>query len=371
MHKIDTDLLTNLFLELARIDALSLHERPVNDFILQKIQEWGFSGVEDDAGLKTGGNAGNLVITVKGEGQPTLFLCAHTDTVRPTRDLQPQINDGTISSDGSTILGADNRAGCAILLYLLYQASKNRIKFNSFQVVFTIAEEIGLLGAKNIDWTLVKPERGFVFDCSRLPGDYIATASTAVKFFMDILGHPAHAGVSPEKGINALQMATEVLIAFPVGRVDEETVANIGIIRGGDGTNVVPHMIHIEGEIRSLNDDTIANMVKNLKDSLQAVSEKYGGSFTFNLKEEFMGYKIDEQDELTRHLHRNMKKIGLAPSPQVYAGGSDANAINLIGKKAINLGIGQRNPHANNEHIAIADLAKATELAIALVATDA
>ncbi len=369
MPEINADHITETFLELVKINALSLEERPVNDYIIEKLRSWDFDFIEDNAGEKTGGNAGNIIVRVPGKSNSAkpFFLCSHTDTVRPTKDLQPVIENGVISSAGDTILGADNRAGIAILLSLLEQVASSDFEHNNFEVIFTIAEEIGLIGASNVDWTQVQAESGYVFDSSRPPGDYIAHTSSAMKFSIDVIGAEAHAGVAPEKGVNAISMAAEVVTRFPVGRIDDETVANIGVIRGGEATNVVAGKVHLDGEIRSFNPQTMERLIKDLRRSLDDVSQKFGGSYEMHDKKEFAGFSISESEPIAQHLHKKMQVVGLTPAPQVYSGGSDANVFNAIGKPTLNLGIGQKNPHANNECIAVADLTKMTELAMALV----
>lgn len=367
MAKIDQERLVRTFLELVQINALSRQERPVADYIIQKLEAWGLPYVEDTAGDQIDGNCGNLIVTVNGAGPPQFFMCAHMDTVRPTAALKPRIADGVIRSDGTTILGADNRGGDTVLLYLLEEAARGRIPHQSFEVIFTVAEEIGLEGAAHLDWAHVHSNMGYIFDSSRPPGEYIAETPSAVGLTIDFKGKPAHAGVSPEKGINALRMATQVLQEFPVGHVDSETVANIGIIRGGDATNVVPAHVHVEGEIRSLRESTIAELLENLQASLERAALEIGGAYQLHHDTHFKGFRIPKDHKLIHRLQIKMRQVGLEPSPLVYSGGSDANVFNAIGKTAINLGVGQQNPHANDECILIEDLIKTTELALALV----
>ncbi len=364
---IDRDKLVHTFLELAQINATSLQERPVVDYLKQKLSAWNISFYEDHAGQKIGGNAGNLIISLNGDQKPELFLCAHTDTVRPTEHLKPQIVDGVIRSDGTTILGADNRAGVTVLLYVLETIASHGLRHRPFEIAFTVAEEIGLLGAANLEWEKLQAPSGYIFDSSLSPGHYISVTPTAVELKIRVLGKPAHAGVAPEKGINAVSMAAEMLTRFPVGRVDDQTVANIGVIHGGEATNVVPGKVEMHGEIRSFNKSTIDQMLQQLDADLQAIADKYGGAYELEHRIHFQGFEIPEDHFVTRHLKTKMQQVGLAPAGEIYHGGSDANVFNARGKTAINLGIGAKNPHGNDEHIAIDDLVKVTELAFALV----
>ncbi len=368
---INTERLVQIFLDLVQIDAVSLRERPVVDYILNFIKKWDLPWVEDQAGEKLGGNAGNVMVHVHNHKQlEPIFLCAHTDTVRPTKGLTTKIRDGVIFSDGTTILGADNRAGVAILLYVLEHVFETRYPHRPFDLIFTIAEEIGLLGAAHLDAERLPSRMGFVFDSSLPPGNYIATTPSAVRLLIELQGKAAHAGVAPEKGINAISMAAEVLQAFPVGRVDDQTVANIGTIRGGDASNVVPASVRMEGEIRSFNSHTIDRLVQGLENTLSEVARKYGGSYTFDYETHFQGFSIAPDHDLTRRLKQKMEKLGLVPTPKLYHGGSDANIFNAMGRTTINLGIGARNPHGNDEHIAISDLETSARLALALIEMD-
>ncbi len=368
MPQVDRDRLVSTFLELVQINATSRHERPVVDFIKSKLARWQLPWFEDDAGKKIGGDAGNLIVTVAGAEPPQLFLCAHTDTVRPTERLKPQLQNGIVRSDGTTILGADNRAGVAVLLYLLQEIAENGLPHRPFEIAFTVAEEVGLLGAANLDFERLQSPSGYIFDSSLPPGDYISVTPTALELKIDLIGKPAHAGVAPEKGINAVSMAAEVLARFPVGRVDHQTVANIGRIRGGEATNVVPGEVHMEGEIRSFNRSTLQKLVGDLQQALEEVSRRYGGRYRLEPTPHFEGFEIPEDHELTRRLKEKMRQVGLTPAGRLYHGGSDANIFNARGRTAINLGIGARNPHGNDEHIAVADLIATARLAMALVA---
>lgn len=370
MVTVNQDRLIELFLELVRIDAVSRCERPVNDCLIAKVRDFGFAFHEDKAGEKVGGNAGNLIVTVPGQGDTVLFLGSHTDTVRPTGELKPQLRDGLITSSGDTILGADNRAGVAALLYLLEAAAHKQFSHTGFQAIFTICEEIGLLGAQHLDWSRVQAPHGYIIDSSMPPGNYVVKSPTAAEFKLDLHGKAAHAGLAPEKGVNAISMAAEILPLFATGRVDEHTVANIGIIRGGDATNVVPAHLHLEGEIRSFRHETIDQRLASWQDGIEAVCGRYGGTFTFHAEAHFTGYEIPSDHWLRRHLHERMQRIGLAPAPRPSQGGSDANVYNAAGKTAINLGMGAQNPHGNDERIAIADLVKTAELVCALVQSD-
>ncbi len=364
---INTDQLVATFLELVKIDAVSLQERPVVDYLRQKIEPLGFACREDEGGAQFGGNAGNLIIHTQPGAQARLFFCAHTDTVRPTRELIPRIEEGIIRSSGNTILGADNRAGCAILLTALRHIAADPDQFPPAEFIFTFAEELGLYGAASLTLEEIGAAEGYVLDSSRPPGQYVARTPSFAALEIEMIGKPAHAGVEPELGVNALNMAVDFLQDFPVGRVNANTVANIGVIHGGEASNVVPGTISMKGEIRSFDMQELEQRVEDAGRRAAEIAQCHNGSARFRSKIEFEGFTIREDEPVCRRLHAAMHETGLEPAPQVYSGGSDANIFNARGRRTINLGIGAKKPHSNEEHIAIADMEIMVRLVLRLL----
>jgi len=367
--RVDEQKLLDLFLQLIRIDNTSLHERAMADFLIDKFKGWNIDVTEDDAAAKIGGNAGNLIIRLNSNSNHSspLVLLAHTDTVRSTAGVKPIIKNGVIRSDGTTILGADNRSAVALILYVITEMIEKKLKHRSLEIVFTVAEELGMLGALALDFSQLVAKEGYIFDCSAKPGSYVAVSPTAYDFRVQCQGRPAHSAVSPEKGINAISMALEIMSQFPVGRINDQTVTNIGTIHGGSADNVVPDQVNFTGEFRSFSPSEIDRLKTNLENSCRSVSQKYGGKCQVSLKLGFEGYKFDPQMPVINRLHRAMQQLNLVPDPMVYSGGSDVNVLNANGIKAVNVGIGASNPHSNEEQIALSDLVKGAELLLALV----
>ncbi len=361
--------LIDLFLQLVRIDGVSLHERAVADFIKQELADLRIPFREDDAAAKVKGNSGNLIARMVSDGdrRPPLLLLAHMDTVKSTANLQPRFEDGVMRSDGNTILGVDNRAGVALILYILTEITQRKLKHRNLEIIFTVGEELGMLGALALDFAQLQAQEGFVFDCTAHPGGYVTSTPTAIDFRVHCKGRPAHSAVAPEKGINALSMAMQVINSFPVGRVNEHTVANIGTIHGGSADNVVPDEVTITGEFRSFQETEIRRIRAALEASCLAVSKKWGGQCEPVFKNSFYGFHFEPTMPSVKRLHDVFHKSGVRPQPMVYYGGSDANVFNANGIKVINIGIGAQNPHANDEHIAIADLTKGTEILLHLI----
>lgn len=367
--KIDEQKLLDLFLQLIRIDSVSLQERAMADFLINKFNSWNVKISEDDAAAKIGGNSGNLIIRLNSNSNHSspLVLLAHTDTVRSTAQVSPILENGVIRSDGSTILGADNRSAVTLILYVITEIIEKKLKYRSLEIVFTVAEELGMLGALALDFSQLVAKEGYIFDCSAKPGSYVGVSPTAYDFRVECQGRPAHSAVAPEKGINAISMAMEIMNQFPVGRINKQTVANIGTIHGGTADNVVPDQVSITGEFRSFSSSEIDRIKTNLENSCCSVSQKYGGKCEVSFRLAFEGYKFEPHIPVIKRLHQAMQQLNLVADAMVYSGGSDVNVLNANGIKAVNVGIGASNPHSNEEQIALADMVKGAELLLRLV----
>ncbi|MBD3287678.1 M20/M25/M40 family metallo-hydrolase [candidate division KSB1 bacterium] len=366
---VDQERLIQLFLDLVEIDGVSLKERLVADAIKKRLSQIDVSFYEDEAASKINGNCGNLVIQNfnRSKTDDSLLLLAHLDTVQSTANLKAVVENDIIRSDGSTILGGDDRTGVAIILYVIEEIARRKLRHRNFEVVFSVAEELGMHGTLALDFGKLHSWSGYIFDCSRETGCYVATTPTAIDFQIEFQGKSAHSGVAPEKGINALSMAVELTRKIPVGRVDEQTVANVGKITGGTAINVVPDHVVIAGEIRSFNRDKIDEICENIRQDAASISEKYGGNINVDFTTGFEGFHLSKDQRVVNDLEKNMGELGIRPDPLKYYGGSDANVLNANGISAVNIGIGVNNPHSNNEFVVIDDFVKATKLLLRLL----
>lgn len=355
---IERERLVQRFLALAGIDGMSGNERKAANAVQATLNQLSIHYDEDNAGDSFEGNTGNIIAHLPGTGNrdDPLLLMAHMDTVESTADLKPVIQDGLIRSDGTTILGADDRAGIAIILEVLTTLLEKKLEHRPLEIVFSVGEEQGMLGSLQLDFSRLTAKEGLILDCSRPPGKYVAVTPTAVDVQVTFTGRASHSGVAIENGINAISMALEVLSDFPVGQVDKETTANIGTITGGSGVNIVPESVLATGEIRSFNRRTIDRMCKGLKEAGEDTAVKYGGSVNVRCLEAFQGFRLSDDLPIIRALITAYKTRGLTPEGLVYYGGSDANVVNRHGIQAVNIGVGVRNPHSHNEEIAIDDL---------------
>jgi tripeptide aminopeptidase len=364
-----TSPLINLFLEAVAIDAVSLHEEPVGRFVREKLSGLPVRIVSDGTGQIVGGETGNIICIPPSfdPSRPAIALLAHMDTPRSTAKVRPVLSDSRITSDGTTPLGVDNRAGLSVLLYVLAEHVRRK-RTGNFVVVFTIAEEIGMYGSKHVDLQPYNVDMCFVFDCSKRPGTFIQSAVGSSLYTAVFHGKSSHAGVAPEKGVNAIQIAARALGELRIGRLSPTMTANIGLITGGEATNVVPESCMIEGEVREFDKSRIDEYLASTEERFSRIAGECGGSLTFHSQVDFAPFVLDPGSDAFRVTLETLKSIGLTPDPIQYLGGSDANMLNAKGIPAVNLGIGAQNPHGNDEFILLEDLAKAAEIAEALIA---
>jgi len=360
--------LVDLFLSLVRVDSISLAERPIADTITALLRQAGIRVHEDDSAARLGGTAGNLFCFPPGfrNDLPAIVLTAHLDTVKPTARVNPIVESTLIRSDGTTILGGDDRAGCAVLIRLLLDITEQSLSHKNFFVLFTVGEETGLFGAGTADLSQYQTTGAYVFDCSKRPGTYIREAVGLSTFTATFIGKTAHSGVAPEEGISAIQLASAAISKLELGRIDADTTANVGTIHGGEALNAIPERVTIEGEVRAFSPQRISERLTIIENTLRRSIDSRG-SVQFSQKTDFAPYVHAADSPLVTALERAMHTAGIEPHPIRYTGGSDANKYNAKGTPAVNLGIGAQKPHSNEEFILIDDLARSHALATALV----
>ena len=361
--------LVDLFLEAVRVDAVSLHEAPVASFIRKKLDGLPVRIVEDNTAGVVNGEVGNLICIPPSfdPSRPAIALLAHMDTPRSTAGVRPLVNDSSITSDGTTALGVDNRAGLSVLLHVLEETAGNGHRGN-FVVVFTIAEEIGMYGAKHLDLSPYNVNGCFIFDCSKRPGTFIQSAVGSSLYTATFVGKSSHAGVAPEKGIHAIRIAAQALAEIPMGRLTPTMTSNVGMIAGGVATNVVPDRCRIEGEVREFQQSRIDEHLDMLRETFARVAAHSGGSVEFTSAVDFPPFVLEPSCNVFRYTTRVLESLGLTPNPIEYLGGSDANMLNANGLPSVNLGVGAQNPHGNDEFILLEDLHMAKRLAQGLIA---
>jgi tripeptide aminopeptidase len=356
--------LINLFLKTAQIDALSGKEKSLAEYIKSFLKKYNYTVTEDESKKVSGSDSGNLIIKVGRGGD--FVLLSHMDTARSTINLKPKVLEDKIISSGDTVLGVDNRAGVSVLLYILEKIEKEKIPVKEFTVAFTTCEETTLYGSKNLELN-GKIKYGFVFDSGYRPGNFIHSACGALGFKIKVLGKASHSGISPEKGINSVLIASRAISNLPLGWIDEETTMNIGMVKGGSAVNVIPELTVLEGEIRSFDTEKVEKYFNLSLDVFNTEAKKIGGKIEFDSYWDFKPFTVPSKSPAFKETIRVLKKVGLNPTPKISLGGSDANSLNENGIESINLGIGAQNPHSNDEFIYIEDLVKSSEIALELV----
>jgi tripeptide aminopeptidase len=350
-----------------RISATSHREKPVADFIRQLLKDLPVAVREDSAAEAVQGNSGNLICRFGSGGD--IMLMAHMDTPLDTAGVNPQVLEDRICSDGNTILGVDNRVGVTTLLRLLQEASRDPDNYRDFTVAFTVCEETTLGGSKSLEYPdTIK--QAYAFDSSLRPGQFIRGSYGAQTWKLLITGKGAHAGLAPEKGVNAIQLAAAILNEFPNGRIDAETTFNVARIEGGGANNVVPDQVTVSGEIRSRDTRRVEEELDKAHQTVEQRVSAAGGKGGFSHHWVFKPYFVADDDPAIQLLNKVYEQNGLTPEANIAAGGSDANSLNARGLTAVNLGVGAQNPHSTKEFILLEDLAMDLALAKTLVSKD-
>jgi tripeptide aminopeptidase len=359
-----TESLVKLFLQVAKIDALSGKEKAIVVYIKSFLKNYNYKIIEDESNKFSKSDTGNLIIQVGDGGN--FILSAHMDTARPTLHLNPVVLEDRITSSGDTVLGVDNRAGVSVLLYTLEKIAMEKIPVKDFTVTFTTCEETTLFGSKYLGIN-GKIKYGFVFDSGYRPGNFIHSACGALGFKIKVIGKASHSGISPEKGVNSLLVASKAINKLPLGRIDEETTMNIGMLKGGSAVNVIPEITELDGEVRSFDINKVEKYFDLTLNTFNKEAASIGGKIEHKSFWDFKPFTVPEDSFAYTETIRVLKKVGLKPTPIISLGGSDANSLNEKGIESVNLGIGAQNPHSNDEFIFIEDLVKSAEIALELV----
>ncbi|GIN89544.1 hypothetical protein J22TS1_05950 [Siminovitchia terrae] len=357
------------FLELVKTDSETKNEAKISKLLKTKFEKLGVEVYEDDTKGQTGHGAGNLICTLKGtkDNVAPIYFTSHMDTVMPGNGVNPSIKDGYVVTDGTTILGADDKAGLAAMMEAVRILKENSIQHGDVQFIITVGEESGLVGAKALDSKLVRAEYGFALDSDGPVGDIIVAAPTQAKIEAVIHGKTAHAGVAPEKGVSAITIAAKAVAKMPLGRIDEETTANIGRFEGGKATNIVADRVDILAEARSLVEEKMIAQTKKMKAAFEEAAKELGGSADVEIHVMYPGFKFSDGDYVVEIAKKAAQKVGRNPHLLASGGGSDANVIAGFGIPTVNLGVGYEEIHTTNERMPIAELNKLTEMVVAVI----
>ena len=373
---INSERLAGIFTAMCSIDSPSGEEAAMAGFLKNLFrQEFPEATiVEDDSASITGSDTNNLVIQFPGElqGEPIFFNC-HLDTVEPARGVKVVREGARFSSAGDTILGGDDKAGIAILIEAVRAVKEARLSHLPFDLVFTTCEEVGLRGAKALNISLVRAKEGYALDSSGV--DLLITGAPAANHFrFTVTGAAAHAGLHPERGINAIQLAARCLADLPLGRLDEESTANIGRISGGTATNIIPESVLVEGEVRSHSQEKLAAFSQQIKDTVQTIIDNWSPGpgaqigpgvrprLDFHLAQEYPSMHIDRDAPILQRVDKAAARLQREIRYERAGGGSDANIFNAKGRQTAIIGIGMDHVHSTEESIDLRDMHRTAEL---------
>ncbi|HEY3282006.1 MAG TPA: M20/M25/M40 family metallo-hydrolase [Armatimonadota bacterium] len=356
-------------LRLLQIDTPPKHECPLADLLEAELRSLGFETRRDDAGADLGGDTGNLIAYRKGEvpQAQSLLLNAHMDTVQPTGGAMPVVEEEWIRSAGQAILGADDKAGIAIIMEALRSLADDGTPCGDLEVVFSICEEIGLEGARRLDTTALRSKVAYVFDSGKPIQEICTAAPTQEDLKVTVLGKASHAGAAPEKGVSAIVAASKAIASMSLGRIDSETTANVGIIHGGQATNIIPDRLELRAEARSRAPEKLQAQVQHMVERFRTCAEEAGATAEVEVERRYSGYRVPDDDPVVQRVMEAMREVGLDPSTRPGGGGSDANIFNKKGVRAVVLGCGYMEIHGVKECVEIADMVKAAEVAAALI----
>jgi tripeptide aminopeptidase len=361
----------DLFLELCTIPSPSGKERAVADRVGRALSDLGLDWDEDDAAERLVGDTGNIYCRIpptNGAGGMPIFLCAHTDTVPPIAAIEPVVGeDGVIRNDAGTILGCDNKAAVVVMLEAARRVLEDGREHAGIELLFTPQEEVSLRGAAAFDHTRLVATTGYVYDQAAPIGEIILGSPHGRLLDFRFHGTAAHAGMYPEDGRSAIAAAARAIADFRLGRIDEETSANVGVITGGSARNVVPEWCSFSAEVRSHDERKAIEVAREMLESAAFAASLTDCEVESEVRPSFPGYRFRESDAAVRLAATALERTGYTPSYALSGGGADANVFNARGLQCVNLANGALLIHTPDEHVAVADLDGMVEVTLALV----
>ena len=360
--------LVGRLLALLKIDSPSRREGAFAAYVGGALDEIGILHSTDDAARKIGGETGNIIARLPGNADaPPLLINAHLDTVVNATGVKPRISAGVIRPGSGTALGADDKAAVAQILEVLRVLLAEGRPRPPLEIVFTVAEEVGLSGVRALNPKLLKAKLGITLDADGPVGRAVIGAPGHALLKATIKGRAAHAGVAPEKGVNAIQIAAQAISRMKLGRLDEETTANIGVISGGTAMNVVPARCELTGEARSHDEGKLTRQIEEMIFHLHQAAAEGGGSLEVEVEREFAAFRLSEQAPPLRLARAAARRIGLRLKPFLSGGGSDSSTFNELGIPTASLSVGYLNPHSEQEQIAVSQLVRGAEFLLAVI----
>lgn len=371
---INRDRMRDHFLTLVQIDSPSRKEREIAMHLKEELTSLGAEVSFDQTDQMVGGTVGNLIARIPGtrSGGTPFLLCAHMDTVGPGQGIKPQVEENLIKSDGSTILGADDKSGIAIICEVLRALQKEKVPYAELEILFTICEESSLLGARHLDVSRLHARTGLILDSSD-PDRLITRAPAANRLQFTLQGFEAHAGVCPERGINAIRIASEAIAGMRLGRLDDETTANIGTIEGGIAINIIPSAVTVHGEARSHDEAKLKAQTEHMircfeeaagQHQLTLDGTTHRGQVTYQVQRDYDRLFIPEDARIVQLVRHAAHTLGREITLWRTGGASDANFLCAKGLEVANVGTGQREVHTVREYLLLDDMVRSAELVL-------
>ncbi|MFQ5588906.1 MAG: M20/M25/M40 family metallo-hydrolase [Nitrospiria bacterium] len=367
------------FLEIVQIDSISKKERDMALRLQRDLEDLGATVTFDDAGEAVGGEIGNLIarLPASGPARRPILLSAHMDTVVPGEGIKPICDGDIIRSDGTTILGGDDKSGIAIIIEVLRTLVEKNVAHGEIEIVFTICEEFGLVGVKHLDFSQIHSQYGIVLDCDH--ARFLFTRSPASdRLEFTVHGVEAHAGVCPEQGISAIQIAADAISRMSLGRIDTETTANIGVIQGGAAVNIVPKTVVVRAESRSHDRDKLVAQTQHMRACFQEAVEKYSididgmritGKVEENIWRDYNSIALEESSPIVEAVLQAAERCGYNVQTNATGGGCDANIFNEKGITVPNLGTGMHQIHTVREWVSLSEMTQTAHVVFEVVKT--
>ena len=344
------------FFALASLNSPSRREAPVAAYLVARLRELGLEPLVDDSAPLTGSDTGNIVVRVPGNASgPAILLGAHMDTVGPTEGMTPVLRDGVIYGNGETVLGADDKAGIAIILAAIAELQADNTPHGDIEIVFSVQEEVGLFGVKHLNADL-RAAYGYILDSSEDVGSIINQAPSKVDLDFALEGRAAHAGVCPEKGLNAIVASASAVARLKTGRIDAQMTLNVGVISGGKARNIVPDRADVAIEVRSTDENKLEREVRAVLASFEEAAATSGARLTVRRDAPFEAFTIPETHPAVANAFRAARSVGIEPRLRPTGGGMDANIFNSRGLPCVGLGLGVEDHHSPQEHIPVVQL---------------
>ncbi|MDA0118789.1 M20/M25/M40 family metallo-hydrolase [Vibrio sp. T11.5] len=360
MSDINRERLIAHFFQLIKVNSESCNEKQIAELLAEQLGTIGFTVHKLPVPTEVS-NGFNIYARLEGNLDGSIVLSSHMDTVTPGVDIEPVIESGIIRSKGDTILGGDDKSGIAAIFEAIRCIQSSGVEHKTIEIAFTVHEEGGLFGSQHFDMSFITSRNAIVLDTGGPIGTIVNAAPGQQKIVAKIKGKPAHAGLAPEQGISAIQVAADAISKMKLLRIDSETTANIGIVEGGNATNIVMPELKVVAEARSLNDEKLAQQVSHMIETLEHTCQRYGANVEIESTRAYNAFVIADDHPHIESIKLSFEAIGALPYTKGTGGGSDANNFNAKGLTTVNVSTGMAKVHTTEEYIAIDDMVKITQ----------